>query len=356
MTDTQAAPRRRGKPWIVAVPLILVLALGACWCGVWFYAASRAEREIDAWIARENLLGRVWSCAERSLGGFPFRFEILCREPSLVTRGSGDPFRITTANAHVVAQVWAPNHIVAEFASPAKVEDTATGQVYGATWSLLQMSGIGDMSGTPQRISLSVDNPAVQLTPGDTAAAPLFTAKHFEAHARRSPAASNAGPDGVDYAFGLVDGQNPALANAGTAGPVNLMLQGSVSAVDNLKPMSVAERIKAWAAANGTLKVDAFQVTTPKAAVSANGALGVDPQGRLFGAVNIGFAGVDELVKNLARSGVIAPEMASIIGAVAMAGKPGDVAGRKGATFAITLKDGTVQLGKYPVGIIPPLF
>lgn len=355
MTDTQAAPRRR-KPWLIALPLILVVILGAGWSGLWFYAAGRAERELDAWIAREALLGRVWNCAERSLGGFPFRFELLCRAPSLVTQGTGDSLRITTANAHVVAQVWAPNHMVAEFASPARVEDVATGHVYGATWSLLQMSGVGDMTGRPQRISLAVDNLAVQFTPDDPTAAPLFTAKHFEAHARRSPAGSNAGPDGVDYAVGLVDGQSATLASAGTAGPINLVLQGSVSAVDNLQPMSVEERLRAWAAANGVLKVNTFQLTTPKAALSASGALGINPEGRLFGAVNLGFAGVDELVRNLARSGIIGSEMATIIGAVAMAGKPGDVAGRKGATFAITLKDGTVQLGRFPVGIIPPLF
>ena len=356
MTDTKAAPRRRrGKPWIVAVPLILVLMLAACWCGLWFYAASRAEREIDAWIAHEFLLGRAWSCAERSLGGFPFRFEILCREPTLLTRGTGDPLRITAANAHVVAQVWAPNHIVAEFTGPGKVEDTAGGRVFAANWSLLQMSGIGDMSGKPQRLSFSTDKLALQLVTPSAAPTPLFTAKHFETHVRRSASATG-GPDGIDFAAGLVDGDNPAITAAGATGPVNLTLQGNVSAVEDLRPMSVAERVRAWAQAGGNLRIDVFQVTTPKAAVSASGAVSVDPQGRLNGAVNLGFAGVEELLKNLAKTGIIAPEMAPLIGAFTLAGKPGDVAGRKGSTFALTLKEGTVQLGKFPMGIIPPLF
>lgn len=354
MTDTSPAIRRR-KPWIIAVPLMLVVVLGLCWSGLWVYASARADREIDAWIAREAKLGRVWTCKERSLGGFPFRFELLCREPTLATHGTGDALRITAARAHLVAQVWAPNHMVAEFDGPAKVEDLATGHVYGATWSLLQMSGIATIDGVPQRFSVAVDNPAIQRTPGD-AAETLFSAKHFESHVRRSPPASGTGPDGVDYAFGLVDGVNPALSGGGVTGPVNLVLQGSVSAVDNLQPMSMAERIRAWAAANGTLKVDTFSLTTPKAALTASGALGVDPQGRVFGVVSLGFAGIDELTKALAQGGVITPEMASIANALALAGRPGDVAGRRGTTFSITLKEGAVQLGKVPVGIIPPLF
>lgn len=354
MTETPASPRRR-RPWIVAVPLLVLLTLALGWSVLWFLAAGRARGEIDAWIAREAQFGRVWACKDRSLEGFPFRFEILCTDPVLTTRGNGDPLRFTAAKAHVVAQVWAPNHIVAEFASPAKMEDLATGQVFGLTWKLFQMSGVGTIDGVPQRLSIAVDEPAVQMAPGE-AARTILTAKHLETHVRRTPAASTGTPDGVDFAFSLVEGLNPDLAEEGVAGPLNVTLQGSLSAADNLQPMPLPDRIRAWAAANGTFKVDTFSLTTPKVALTANGALGVDPVGRLFGAVSIGFSGVDAFVKNLARNGVIAPETASIIGAVALAGKQGDVAGRRGTTFNVTLKEGAVMLGKVPVVIIPPLF
>lgn len=354
MTETPASPRRR-RPWIMAVPLLVVVTLGLGWSVLWFLAAGRAQGEIDAWIAREAQQGRVWTCKERRLEGFPFRFEILCGEPVLTTRGNGDQLRFTAAKAHIVAQVWAPNHIVAEFASPAKMEDLATGQVFGLTWKLFQMSGVGTIDGVPQRLSLAVDDPAVQMAPGEGART-ILRARHMETHVRRSPAAGPGVPDGVDFAFSLQDGMNPDLAEEGVAGPMNVVLQGSLTAADNIQPMPMADRIRAWAAANGTFKVDTFSLTTPKVALTANGALGVDPLGRLFGAVSIGFSGVDALVKNLARNGVIAPETASIIGAVALAGKPGDVAGRRGTTFNVTLKEGAVQLGKVPVVIIPPLF
>ena len=47
----ELAPRRR--PWLIAMPLILVLLLGAVWTGVWFYAAREAETRMDAWRAQQ---------------------------------------------------------------------------------------------------------------------------------------------------------------------------------------------------------------------------------------------------------------------------------------------------------------
>lgn len=354
MTDTSPAPRRR-KSWIVAVPFALVVILAIGWCGLWFYAASRAEREIDAWIVREKTLGRIWACGERSLGGFPFRFELLCNAPTLETQG-GDPLRISAAKAHAVAQVWAPNHIVAEFAAPARVEDPKTGRIYEANWTLLQMSGIGDTSGRPQRFALVVDQPDVKWVPAPGAdALPVLSATHLEIHARRNPA-TTAVPDGVDYAASIDGGESAMLAAAGATGPLNLKLQGTVTAAEDFRPMAVTDRLRAWAAAGGILKLDTLAITTPKAAISASGALALDAAGRLNGAVNVGFAGIEEVARNLSRTGVIPQEMAPIVGALALAGKPGDVAGRRGATFSLLLKEGVLQLGKFPVGIIPPLY
>ncbi|MFG1461683.1 DUF2125 domain-containing protein [Xanthobacter sp. DSM 24535] len=354
MTDTPTAPRRR-KSWIIAVPFSLLVVLAIGWCGLWFYASDRAQREIDAWIVREKTLGRIWNCGERTFGGFPFRFELLCKAPTLDTQG-GDPLRISAANAHVVAQIWAPNHIVAEFAAPAKVEDPRSGRIYEANWSLLQMSGIGDTSGRPQRFALVVDQPDVKWIPAPgTDPLPVLSAKHVEIHARRNPA-TTAVPDGVDYAASIEGGESAALAAAGATGPLNLNLQGTVTAAEDFRPMAVADRLRAWAAAGGIFKLDTLTVTTPKAAISASGALALDPAGRLNGAVNVGFAGIEEVTKNLARTGLIPPNLAPIVGALALAGKPGDVAGRRGATFSLLLKEGVLQLGKFPVGIIPPLY
>ncbi len=355
VSPSPETPASRPKPWLVIVPLLLVVVAAIVWSGLWFYAAGRAEREIDAWIGREAKLGRIWSCTDRHLAGFPFRFELRCLSPKLETRG-GDAMRFTAASAEAVAQVWAPNHIVAEFAGPARVEDLNTGQSYVAVWSLLQMSGVGDLSGRPERFSLQAHDLKLEQ-PGATGTQPvaLLSAHLFEFHARRA-AGKDGKPDGVDYASGLTGGESALLNGLGMQGPVEMALQGTVTASADLRPMPVAQRLRAWADAGGVARLDRFHITSPKVAMSATGIVALDPQGRLNGKLDLGFAGLNDVVQGLDRAGAIPREVAPIVGALAMVGKPAQVEGRKGALFALSFDAGTLKLAGFPVGIVPPLF
>ena len=99
---TESSAKRRPS-WWVAAPVGLLVLLGIIWSGVWYYAAGRAEAEIDAWIAAEAGQGRVWSCKDRQVGGYPFRFELMCSLPSLTLQGPA-PVTWTARGAHAVAQ------------------------------------------------------------------------------------------------------------------------------------------------------------------------------------------------------------------------------------------------------------
>jgi len=348
---TASAPAsRRPRLVIFLIAVLLLLALG--WSAVWFYAAHRAEQEIDAWVTREVKLGRIWNCAERRLAGFPFRFELVCGQPSLETRG-GDPIRFTAVAAHAVAQVWAPNHIVAEFVGPARLEDRATGRAYGANWELFQLSGVGDLSGQPQRFSVVVQEPRVD----DAAAADagsLLAAHRLEFHARRQP--TGASPDSVEYAVGLTKGRSALATAVLGADPVDVTVQGVVTAAADLRPMPLTQRLRAWAAAGGVAHLERLAITSPQLAASAKGALSLDMEGRLNGNLDLGFAGLTELVKQLDRSGLMPRDLSPIVGALAMVGKAGTVEGRKGVTYALAFKNGTLRFGGFPVGLVPPAF
>ncbi|MFG1360695.1 DUF2125 domain-containing protein [Xanthobacter pseudotagetidis] len=364
MSDEAAPPARR-KSWIVFVPLGLLLLIAVIWSGVWFYASGRAEREIDAWVAREARLGRIWNCGERHLAGYPFRFELKCRGPSLETRG-GDPIIITAASAQAVAQIWAPNHIVAEFQPPARVVDRGSGKSYAATWSLLQMSGVGDLSGQPQRFSVQVTEPRLDeaqdagQTPGapaavQAAAGTLLGAHLVEFHVRRTPAA-NGTLDNVDFAFGAKNARAAVLDRAGSPGPLDMTVQGTVTAAADLRPMPVEQRLKAWAAAGGVARLERLALTTPTVAATASGVVSVDPAGLVNGKLDLGFAGFQDLVAGLGRAGAIPSDLAPIVGALAMVGKPTTVEGRKGVSYALSFNKGALRFGPLQVGFVPPLF
>src|ERR1700731_5186995 len=72
-----AAPPRH-RLWPVVLPVCVVIALAAVWCGLWYYAAGIADRTMSGWMAREAAAGRAYSCASQTLTGFPFRIQTGC--------------------------------------------------------------------------------------------------------------------------------------------------------------------------------------------------------------------------------------------------------------------------------------
>src|SRR3954470_16130455 len=118
MSDITPAPRRRPlwRPFIM--PALLVVA-AIIWSGFWFYAASEAGVQADAWRAREAKSGRIYDCGKRSVAGYPFRLEVRCEDASvtLVSQTAGAPSRFTArlSEIMVIAQIYQPNLLIADF-------------------------------------------------------------------------------------------------------------------------------------------------------------------------------------------------------------------------------------------------
>ena len=76
------APRR----WLIAMPTAIVILLGALWSGFWYWSSSKAQASLTAWRAHEAEVGRHFDCANTAFGGFPFRIEVACTEPTVEDR------------------------------------------------------------------------------------------------------------------------------------------------------------------------------------------------------------------------------------------------------------------------------
>src|SRR5262245_42641883 len=123
MQDTLSAPRRRPLWRLFILPVLLVIA-AAAWSAFWFYSASQVGVQADAWRAQEAKSGRNYDCAKRTVAGFQFRFEVACEGPSvsLVSQtASNVPFTASLGEILVVAQIYDPKLVIAEFKSPASI-------------------------------------------------------------------------------------------------------------------------------------------------------------------------------------------------------------------------------------------
>src|ERR1700694_5765970 len=188
MIDITLAPRRRPL-WRLFIPPILLLIAAAAWSAFWFYSASRVDGAADAWRAREAKSGRVYDCASRSVAGFPFRLEVRCDgvSVSLISQTAGQGAAPTPVTAKigeilVVAQVYDPKLLIAEFSAAGAISDRGQQRSMVVNWSKARSSVVG-LPAVPQRASIVFDDPEVNRFNGSMQA-PLARAKHIELHGR----------------------------------------------------------------------------------------------------------------------------------------------------------------------------
>src|SRR3954451_9685733 len=176
MRSPEARSRRR--LWPVFVPLALVAAVGIVWSGFWYYAASAAEATMADWMAREARVGRIYTCSRQTLGGFPFRIEVRCIEPSVELRGAQPLAALKAGDLRVAAQIYEPTLLIGEFAGPLLVGMPGQQPEYRATWQLGQSSVRGTPN-APERVSVVFEQPRVQRLDSNSEIN-VMTAKHVE--------------------------------------------------------------------------------------------------------------------------------------------------------------------------------
>lgn len=351
------APRRR---WLIALPFALIVLLGIGWSLAWNWGAGRAAAEIDAWIAREAGEGRNWSCASREFGGYPFRFELICDQPT-VTFAGPDAWTARMTRAHAVAQVWDPRHIIAEFEGPSVLTDAATGREITAKWSLLQVSGVG-REGRAERVSIAANDYTLA-----EAGATVFAARHLELHVRHHPGEA-AGT--LDIALGFTGASGMALstprprttgvaaaqAAALAARSIDGELEATVTQVPPFRSMPAAQRLALWQQAGGRVNLQLARITGGGGALSASGEIGFDAQHRPDGRLDLAVVKAQPLFAAMAEAGLMPDFLANLAPAMMMAGLPTTVDGQKASSFPFAFRDGRVMLGVLPLGKIGPLY
>ena len=172
--------RRRNRRYLLLVLAVAVLIGG--WSAFWFYAADQAQKAIAGWRAREALAGRVYSCGEQSLRGFPFRIEVDCAPASAAFKSGGTPFKAETARVLVAAQIYQPGLLISEVQGPLTFREAGKQPSLIANWRLAQTSVAGTPT-APERVALVFDKPVVARMDGDRRV-DLLRAEHVEIHGR----------------------------------------------------------------------------------------------------------------------------------------------------------------------------
>ena len=398
MSDISLAPRRRPLWRLFIMPILLVVAaLG--WSAFWFYSASQVDSASDAWRAREAKSGRVYDCAKRSVAGFPFRLEVRCDgvSVSLSSQTAGQaatqaPVTAKLGEILVVAQVYDPKLLIAEFTAPATVYDRGQQPSMTVNWRTARSSVVG-LPGVPQRASIVFDDSSIDRLNG-ALQAPLARAKHIELHGRLAEGSALDRPvieTVLKIESGSVQEVHPLLAE-----PFDADLRTMLSGLKDFSPKPWPQRFREIQAAGGHVEIVQSRIQQGDLVAVAAGTLGLSANGRLDGELQMTVAGIEKVIPALGiekmldegvpqstldrvAPGVKTSDVNNLFGALDRAipglgkvvkqnanigvaaginalGKEAVLEGKKARAFPLRFVDGTVFLGPLKVAQVPPLF
>ncbi|WP_181832527.1 DUF2125 domain-containing protein [Bosea caraganae] len=283
--------RRKSRFWLYA-PFVLLALIAAGWSGFWFYVQGRVTETLDNALAREAQAGRSWTCADRSVGGYPFRIEVRCASLTLTSTRWGDLVSVQTGPSVAVGQIYTPGLAIVQVTGPLQAS-LPEGRKLNLGWKQFEASAALTLSGF-ERLSLVMAEPNGVLTaPGK--ADETWRAAQFELHARRNPTRP-ATDQATDIAVSTKGSVLPGLdALIGNAEPGDLDLQATVTQSVAFRRGFNPDALETWRAAGGLIELTKLATTKGTARIEASGRILLDPAHRVSGQVNAAVAGIERI-------------------------------------------------------------
>jgi hypothetical protein len=348
MEDAMDMPGRRVSRFWLFAPVTLLVLVAIAWTIAWFVIRNRTVEGLNAWIAAEAGAGRVWSCRDRSVGGYPFNIEVSCASLDL-KQGA------ITANLgafHSAAQVYQPRFVITEIAGPLQFSDGTT-SVRG-TWDLLQTSIHGSADGL-QRASLVADNPQFTIT-GLASGDVSTSSRRFEAHLRPNP--SRRDEQAFDAAITARQARIPAIdALIPGSEATDVQIDATATQAEGFRGRPVAAELERWRNAGGKLDLAMFSLTKGQNKLEAKGVFSLDDLHRPTGQVSIASAGLDALIGSLTGGRIGGNLLGALFGSRPAPGAPAGQP-RLVPLPPLTLANGKVAMGPFVVPnlLLPPLY
>jgi hypothetical protein len=380
------ATATRRRRWLLFVPFALVVLLAAAWTGLWFYAAARAEADIAAWRARERQAGRAQDCASQSIGGYPFRIEVRCDGANFELKGT-PTLQLKLPAAVAAVQLYDPKLLIGEFTGPLEISEPGRPPATIVNWKLGQASVRGLPSGV-QRASLVLVEPTVR-DPGMPGNDTVFSAKRLDLHGRQALGSTADNPvietalrldaaaaDKLETVLRLdtavADKLRPLVAK-----PIDADVVAMLRGVDDISPKPWPQRFKEWQAHDGQLEIIKARLAQEDVIAVGTGTLKLTPRGALDGNLQVTVVGIEKVLKmfeieRLMSEGQIGATFNALdrlipgLGGIARQsaaptlvtalGQRTELEGKPAVAFPVRFVDGTVFLGPFQVGVVPPLF
>jgi hypothetical protein len=370
----KSRPARRRWPLLLCLGAIVIVAAG--WTGLWFSAAHRAQAEIAKWRQHERQAGRQQECASESIGGFPLRIELRCADASFELAGT-PTLNLKLPFMRASVDLYDPRTVRGEFTGPLEISEPGNSSKYSAQWNRAEARVHGAPSAVDQA-SLVFDALSVRdSSSGNT----LLRARRFEVDGR--PASnSGAGSRSIEAVLRLGDATaDKAIVaeklQAAAAKPFDADLETIVNGLNDFTPKPWPVRLREWQSRGGQIEILKGRIAQEDVVAVGSGTLRLTARGGLDGNLQVTVVGIEKLLKlldveRLMSEGQIGSTLSALDrlipglgglarqnaapGLVAALGQRTTLESKPAVAFPVRFADGTVFLGPFQVGQIPPLF
>jgi hypothetical protein len=308
------------------------------------------------------------------------------------TAGAPTPFTARLGEILVVAQIYDPKKLIAEFKAPATISDRGQPPSLNVNWTVGRSSVFG-LPAVPERASIVFDNPSIDRINGPVQT-PLARASHVELHGRLAEGSSLADPvieTVLQISGGSVQELHPLLA-----APFEADVQTRLSGLKDFSPKPWPERFREMQATGGKVEIVRSRVQQGDLIAVAAGTLALNANGRIEGELQMTVTGIEKVIPALGidkmleqgvpqatldrvAPGVKSKDLTNLFSALDRAipglgkavqqnanvgvaaginslGKEAELEGKKARAFPLRFVDGAVFLGPLRVALIPPLF
>jgi hypothetical protein len=374
------AVARRWPPWALVSVLLSLVLIAAGWTGFWYHMALKAERTVAAWREREAKLSRIYSCGSESIGGYPFKVEVRCTDPSAELRNLQPALALTAKDLLVSARIYDATHLVSEFAGPLSMGELGHAPTMVASWTLAQTTVHGSPY-APDRSSIRLEQPSLdRMTPSGKET--VIQADRLQLDGEIIGGTPTAHPI-IEVVLQLTNALVPnwhPLAGRPTDAQVKFVLRG----LPDFTAKSWPVRFKEMQQAGGRIDITSLRLQQGDTIAVTAGTLSLSQRGGLDGQLRVTVVGLDRILPALGLDRLVppgvnadklapalsaldrlAPGLGSVVreragtGLAAGINAFGDqtqLEGRPAVSLPLRFDDGSIALGPFAVGKVPPLF
>ncbi|MEM5470492.1 DUF2125 domain-containing protein [Hoeflea sp. AS60] len=302
------------------------------WTTGWYFFATKIEDHLPATLTELAGPGASAECTNAEVRGYPFRVGLFCDNLSYTNSVEG--ISAAAGAFRSAAQVYSPQHAVAEIDGPLVVD--ATGLVLRADWQLMQAS-IQAVSDGLDRGSIDARTASINIDGAGLTQRLSLQADRITAHARRNGTDLDIAAYGENLKNGLIAGLSTKA----------FAFEATLSGQSGLLQMPFTPLHGPFDAVLHRVAIEFDEASSLELA----GPVQVSADGQISGNLELTISNLQQFSR-LASD--FNPDIAGLLSRfgpmiAALDTKPGDDA----TTLPLTIRNNQVSLGFIPLGKLP---